>query len=362
MDYIVNDYTGKGKDELLVICRARKIKGYSGKKKEDLIKLLAQTPLTPQTSVAPQTLGEITKPFIKWVGGKTQIINEVLRLFPSEMNNYHEPFLGGGSVLLALLSKQRSGEIIIKGTIYASDLNPLLICLYKSIQSSAALLIAEMKRLITENNLAKTGNNTINRKPLTLAEALTSEESYYYYIRAKFNALRKDATQVISVSAMFIFLNKTCFRGIYREGPNGFNVPFGNNKNVGIFDEDHIHTIAALIQPVVFTTCSFSEVLLPNANIQSGDFVYLDPPYAPENETSFVSYNAEGFALESHRKLFKCCAELKKNNIRMLMSNADVILVKEAFPAPLYQTQSISCRRAIHSKDPAAKTNELLIT
>ena len=358
MDYIVNDYTGKGKEELLVICRARKIKGYSGKKKEDIIKLLGQTPIVAHSV----QVGEITKPFIKWVGGKTQIINEVLRLFPSEMNNYHEPFLGGGSVLLALLSKQRSGEIIIKGTIYASDLNPLLVGLYKNIQSNAALLIAEMKRLITEYNLAKTGNNTINRKPLTLAEALTSEESYYYYIRANFNALRKDATQSILVSAMFIFLNKTCFRGIYREGPNGFNVPFGNNKNVGIFDEDHIHNIAALIQPVVFTTCSFSEALLPNANLQHSDFVYLDPPYAPENETSFVSYNAEGFTLESHRNLFKCCAELKKNNIRMLLSNADVTLVKEAFPAPLYQTQSILCRRAIHSKDPAAKASELLIT
>jgi DNA adenine methylase len=88
----------------------------------------------------------------------------------------------------------------------------------------------------------------------------------------------------------------------------------------------------------------------------------LDPPYAPEQETSFVSYTADGFNLENHTLLFKLCSEMKERNIRMLLSNADVKLVRDAFPAPTYTTKIISCRRAIHSKAPDARTNEVLIT
>jgi DNA adenine methylase len=294
------------------------------------------------------------KPFMKWVGGKTQIINDVISLFPKEMNNYHEPFLGGGSVLLALLSQK---SIKVSGKIYASDLNSNLIGLYKNVQTNSDGLIAELKKLAAEFS-ACTGT-VVNRKASTIEEALTSPESYYFWIRARFNALPNEERMSVPASAMLLFMNKTCFRGLYREGPRGFNVPFGNYKNPSIVDEVHLKTVSTLIKDVIFTHCSFSVAL---EKVVAGDFVYLDPPYAPENETSFTSYTSDGFSLDSHTSLFRLCTSMKSNNVSMLMSNADVDLVKNTFPAPMYTTKVILCRRAINSKDPNSQTNEVLIT
>lgn len=291
------------------------------------------------------------RPFMKWVGGKTQIINDVLNLFPKNIHNYHEPFLGGGSVLLALLSQK---SIKITGKIYASDLNSNLIGLYKNIQSNPEALITKVQDI--QKIFAAAKGTVINRHAKNIEEALSSPESYYFWIRSKFNKLTKEERQSVRGSAFLLFMNKTCFRGVYREGPNGFNVPFGNYANPTIIEPDHIRAVSTLIKDVVFTCQDFSASF---SAIQPMDFVYLDPPYAPENTLSFVSYTSDGFDLATHARLFK---EIKEKNVKMLLSNADVKLVKEAFPSPTYKTQIISCRRAIHSKEPSARTNEVLIT
>ena len=296
----------------------------------------------------------IVKPVLKWVGGKTQILEEVLGLFPKEMENYHEPFLGGGSVLLGLLASIEAGHTAVYGTLYASDLNPNLIALYKNIQSRPDEFIRETRALI--DVYSKCTGTIVNRKPTTVAEATLSPESYYYWIRARFNALKGEERHGAAASAMMLFLNKTCFRGVYREnGGGGFNVPYGNYSSPSIMEEAHIREVSRLISGVVFTCCGFAEAL---GAVGDDDFVYLDPPYAPENETSFVSYTAGGFDLDAHKQLFLLCANM---GAQMLMSNADVPLVTKAFPSPAYTTKKISCRRAIHSKEPDSRTTEVLI-
>ena len=299
---------------------------------------------------------DVVKPFMKWVGGKTQIIHHVMSLFPSTMNNYHEPFVGGGSVLLALLSYIQQGLIRVEGTIYASDLNSNLIGLYQNIQSYPNELIAEVEKL--ENVYKQCNGETVNRDARTEEEAVSSQESYYYWIRTSFNALTNKERTNVSASAMLLFMNKTCFRGVYREGPNGFNVPFGHYKNPSILQPEHIHAVSALVKDVVFTHQPFDDAL---RDMKRDDFVYLDPPYAPENTKSFVGYTADGFSLETHQSLFALCHTMKERGVKMLMSNADVALVREAFPEPRYSTQRIRCRRAINSKNPEATTNEVLV-
>jgi DNA adenine methylase len=321
------------------------------------IKAIVGVSVVNQIVTAPIPIADIVKPFLKWVGGKTQIINDVLSNFPADMENYHEPFIGGGSVLLALLTHRHNGTLRIRGTIYASDLNANLIALYKTIQANPEALIAEVKKLSEEFANAK--GTDVNRKPTSSSEALTSPESYYFWIRSRFNAFTNEQRKSVEASAMLLFMNKTCFRGVYREGPHGFNVPFGNYKNPSILDEEHIRFVSRLFKDVVFQTQTFQTSL---ATIQAGDFAYLDPPYAPENETSFVGYVKDGFSLEEHRALFKLCSEMSAKNVKFLMSNASVKLVTEAFPTPTYNSQVISCRRAIHSKEPDARTNEVLIT
>lgn len=335
------DLTKYTKQELMAICKEKQISGYSNKKKNELIKLLSS-----------DSYDVFAKPVIKWVGGKSQILNTVLDTFPKELNHYHEPFLGGGSVLFGILMQQRTGTIHIRGTIYASDLNLALISMYKNIQSNLPELIQELNQIISQYEQAKRGT-IVNRNAETLKDAFTSAESYYYYTRKKYNAQESKTTA--TASAMFIFMNKTCFRGVYREGPNGFNVPFGNYSNPGIMDETHLLFISELIKDVIFSHRTYSESL---SYVEDGDFIYLDPPYAPENETSFVSYNVGGFNLADHNELFM---RIKEKNIKFVLSNSDVPIVRCSFPDPIYETKVVSCKRSINSKDPSAKTNEVLI-
>ncbi len=294
------------------------------------------------------------KPLIKWVGGKTQIIDQVLNEFPKNIDgNYHELFLGGGSVLFGLLEDINNNKIKISknSKIYAYDFNETLINMYKNIQSSYTNLFNEIEKLINDyNSITET---TVNRKPKTINEAKTSQESYYYWIRQSFNKMTQKEKNTNLGSAYFIFMNKTCFRGLYREGPNGFNVPFGNYKKPEIINETHLKEISELIKNVIFTHSSFEESF---KNVKQNDFVYLDPPYAPENDKSFVSYTSSGFTKDQHIDLFNT-----SKKFTFLMSNADVDMVKDEYKDDKYTTKIISCKRTINSKNPNAKTNEVLI-
>ena len=156
--------------------------------------------------------------------------------------------LGGGSTLLALLSYVRDGKITVSNKIYAYDLNSDLISVYINVQKNPYKLYDKIKEIMNEY-LACDGDD-INRKPKIKKEAITSRESYYYWIRYKYNDLSIDDKTNIIGSAMFMFLNKTCFRGIYRIGPHGFNVPFGHYVNSKIISKNTVLSISNLIQNV----------------------------------------------------------------------------------------------------------------
>lgn len=296
---------------------------------------------------------KIQKPFLKWVGGKTQIIDNVINKIPKKINNYYELFLGGGSVLFAVLSLRKQGKIDIQGNIYAYDINERLIRVYKHVQNNKDVLFGHIQHYINEYD--SLDGTEINRKPTTLEEAKTSKESYYYWIREKYNKM--DEKDSVERSALFMILNKLCFRGMYREGPKGYNVPYGHYKTTPtIITREDLDVVSDLIQDVVFECCGFDTSIKKSVK---GDFVYMDPPYAPENANSFVGYVADGFNLDAHNRLFESIKKLKNKKIHFAMSNAKVDLVMDNFKD--YQYEDIVARRAINSKDPGSTTTEVIV-
>jgi len=270
------------------------------------------------------------KPLLKWVGGKTQILQDVLAEFPRTMENYFEPFLGGASVLLGVLSS----DIHVKGGIYASDVNPTLINFYTIVKEKPHHLYTCFNALLNEYNSSD------------------DKEGFYYKMRSMFNQMPKDGPEH---AATFFFLNKTCFRGVYREGPSGFNVPFGHYKGSPVLDKSHLLEVSEAFQRVTFRCQDFTTAF---SSLRVGDFVYVDPPYVPESATSFVGYVADGFSAETHQRLFE---HLRTTTATFVMSNSNTPLVCDAFPPP-FETKKIVARRAIHSKDPSSVTTEVLVT
>ena len=308
----------------------------------------------------------ILKPILKWVGGKTQILDKIITKFPTNFNNYHEIFLGGGSVLLGLLTLKKNNFITINGSIYAYDYNDALIHVYKNIQTNHEELFNKiqehLQNYIESPNI---NNDNLNRDPNNLSEAKLCKENYYYWIRKQYNNMSDNDKKTVNGSSLFILLNKTCFRGMYRIGPNGFNVSFGNYNSPEVINKDHLNEIHDLIQNVIFQHMDFSQSM---NLIQSNDFVYLDPPYAPINSTSFVKYTDIGFDIDKHLQLFNMCHNFKTNNIKFMMSNADVELIRNNFnesineQTNIYKIVVINCRRKINSKKPNATAKEVIIT
>ena len=300
-------------------------------------------------------MSSIQKPFLKWVGGKTQLLNCIIPKIPSVINNYHELFLGGGSVLLAVLSLQKQGSLKINGNVYAYDLNKSLIDLFNHIKCNKNEFYEAITSVCNEYNSIKLLKcERDERKPESLEMALKSKESYYYWTRKLYN---ETPLGTIQKSALFLFLNKTCFRGLYREGPNGFNVPFGNYKSqLVLITQETLDSVSDLIKNVEFIHASFETSI---KNVGTSDFAYIDPPYAPEQATSFVGYTACGFNNELHTLLFNEIKEIDTRGGKFVMSNAKVPLVITNFTS--FNCEDVTARRAINSKNPDATTTEVVI-
>jgi DNA adenine methylase len=293
----------------------------------------------------------MVKPLVKWLGGKSHIVDTILDLFPHTISNYHEPFVGGGSVLLAFLQRVRAGQIKMTGTAYASDKNAALIAMYINIQQRPDDVVKPLQGMAA----------LYDALPVTAEGNMAcSKEQFYYRLREEYNQMSpKDKVSVLG-TACFMFLNKTCFRGIHREGQGGFNVAYGRYRHAAIAHAAHVRAVSELLQGVVFATQGFVESL---HNVESGDFVYMDPPYVPVKPSSFVGYTHEGFKKCQHTELFRMCQALSSNpTIRFVMSNADTRLVREAFPSDKYQIRIVRSRRRVNCKRGRCITHELLIS
>lgn len=294
------------------------------------------------------------KPLLKWLGGKTQLLHQLFEQFPTTVRNYVEPFVGGGSVLLEVCARIQSGEMTCSGEIIASDINPILIHFYVCVQQHPNELWDELQ-ILQREYISCTGD-AVNRRPDTKEEALQSKENYYYYTRSLFN---REPLGTVKKSAYFLFLNKTCFRGVYREGPNGFNVPFGNYDTGCGIEREHLVSVSACIQRVHFVCQSFTTLFTRGWSRQ--DFIYFDPPYVPEDSKSFTDYTVDGFKEEQHLLLFDWCKNLKTARVPFLLSNSDTELVRTHFPTSVFTVIEVGAKRSIHSKRPQSRTTELLI-
>ena len=245
-------------------------------------------------------------PIVKWAGGKGQIVNEIVARYPKDLGNdidkYAEPFIGGGAVLFDVLSNYKMREV------YISDINPELINMYKSVRAHVDALL-EMLHVFEEKYLAR---DTASRK------------EFFYEKRARYNELINDGTSKDSIesAALFIFLNHTCFNGLYRVNKKGlFNVPSGAYKNPKICDEENLRKISSLLQNVEMVCADYKK----SANfIDDKTFAYFDPPYRPLNQTSsFTNYTAGGIDDNAQKELADFVQKLINKGAHVLLSNSD---------------------------------------
>ena len=246
------------------------------------------------------------KPFVKWAGGKGSLLNQLNNYYPLELKNgkiecYIEPFVGGGAVLIDILQNYDVKEA------YAFDINIDLINSYNVIKNNFEELITNLKLLEKEYlNLEK-----------------DDRKKYFYNIRKQYNSYRITKDEMSLQKAIeFIFLNRTCFNGLYRVNKNGdFNVPMGNYKNPTICDEENLRALSELIKNVNF---EYGDYKASQKYIKKNTFVYFDPPYRPLNITSgFTSYTKEDFDDENQKELALYYKELNNNNVKVMLSNSN---------------------------------------
>lgn len=251
------------------------------------------------------------KPFVKWAGGKSQLLEQMNYYFPTEFNAYFEPFLGGGAVFFHLLPK--------KATL--SDSNDELMNVYRVIQ----------------------------KKPVELMQALDGHyphrksKEYYYRIRG----LNPEELTPVERAARTIFLNKTCYNGLYRVNSEGkFNVPFGRYKNPTLYDRANILAVSAALSCKTLKTADYRDVC---EEARKGDFIYLDPPYQPLSKTaSFTSYTKEAFGEREQEELARVFRKLDGRGCRVMLSNSSTSFIRSLYDGyhivPLRATRAINCK------------------
>ena len=294
----------------------------------------------------------MARPFLKWAGGKRQLLSRIEERFPPDIENcktYIEPFIGGGAVLFHMLEKYQFEKV------YISDLNPELTLCYEVIQSSIDLLIEELDKLVKNYP-----SNMDDRKEV------------YYQIRSDWNksvggldsfTLKQKATR----AATTIFLNKTCFNGLFRVNRKGeFNVPIGSYVKPSFPSEDSLRSVHNVLQKVQINTIPFEECL---PFVDGETFVYFDPPYRPLSESSsFVSYSKDDFNDEDQAKLSEFFRTLDSIGARLLLSNSDPknTVPDDNFFDELYsgyKIERVSANRAINSNpEKRGPITELLIS
>lgn len=289
------------------------------------------------------------KPFVKWAGGKTQLLPTLSDAYPEELGafitKYAEPFVGGGAVLFDILSRYRLEKI------YISDVNAELINTYCVTRDECEALISSLS-VLKETYIPKSNEE---RKEL------------FYECRSRFNLIKKTGENKVELAALFIFLNKTCFNGLYRVNRNGvFNVPIGSYKNPAIFDEENLRNLSMALKGVEIVCADYHQSF---DFIDEQTFVYIDPPYRPLSETSSFTEYAEGdFNDEAQRGLAEFVKQIDKKGAKFLLSNSDPKNAdpKDEFFDELYSgfiIRRILASRMINSNAEArGKIKELLIS
>ena len=263
--------------------------------------------MTRITAIGAAREAKTVKPFLKWAGGKSKLMAQYEALFPAAFGCYFEPFLGSGAVFLRLQPPRAA----------LSDSNPDLITCWQVVRDRVEELIANL------------GQHRVDRE-------------YYYALRAQDPA----RLPVVEQASRLIFLNKTCFNGLYRVNRRGeFNVPFGDYKNPRIFEAGHLRALSALLAPVDLAVRPFDHVLKA---ARRGDFVYLDPPYFPLSATSsFTGYTGQAFGEDQQRYLAEVFRVLHARRCKLMLSNSDTPLVRELYRG--FRQETVWAARAINS-------------
>ena len=293
---------------------------------------------------------EIVKPFVKWAGGKNSLIPQLTKYYPIELKNgnieiYVEPFVGGGAVLIDILQKYEVKKA------YAFDINKDLINCYNVIKQDVETLIQELDK---------------KEKDFLILDS-DNRQKYFYNIRTEYNSYSLNDELNIKRASEFIFLNRTCFNGLYRVNKDGkFNVPCGKYKNPTICDSKNLRNLSKLIQNVVF---EYGDYRKSENLITENTFVYFDPPYRPLSATSgFTSYTKEDFNDENQKELARYYNQLNSKNAKLMLSNSNPKNVNEedTFFDVIYNgfvINEVSAKRMINSNAKGrGEISELLIT